>query len=60
MNKYGDRSIVALVLTPHDVDKREYQRVGMLFVNSTDMFAREFFFLSGRLSDNAYLLKTTR
>ena len=44
MDKYGDRSIATLVLTPFDVDKREYQRIGMLFVNSTDMFAKDIFF----------------
>jgi hypothetical protein len=44
VDKYGHRSIVALVLTLHNVEKREYQRIGMLFINSNDMFATDIFF----------------
>jgi hypothetical protein len=46
MNKYWDRFIVALVLTPHNGEQRDYRRIGLLFINfesafSTDNFSRD-------------------
>jgi hypothetical protein len=43
MDKYWDRSIVALVLSLHNLERNEYRRIGLLFVNSGSTYPSDIF-----------------